>query len=320
MDVAVPETLPDGLESQLEAAWRVRQAHFAPRITCAYPVDTALVSVTGARCALDCAHCGGHYLRHMQPIDEAQVEGASSVLISGGCDPHGRVPVLDALQWVAKLRGGQGAAADRSPGASQGGGADRVPGRKLNWHVGLIDEPTAAAISAALAPGVDTISFDVVGDRQTIEECYGLDATPALYEATYRMLRRYARVVPHITIGLRGGELGHERPAMELLSRSGLDALVLIVFIPTPNTRYADRAPPTVEQVAGLLAEARQRFPDVLLQLGCMRPRRAYRAQLDPLAVRAGVNVIVSPSREGRAAAEALGLQVVQTRECCVFV
>ena len=49
------------------------------------------------------------------------------------------------------------------------------PGRRLNWHVGLIDEPTPAAI----APYVDVISFDVVGDRQTIREVYGLDATPA---------------------------------------------------------------------------------------------------------------------------------------------
>jgi uncharacterized radical SAM superfamily protein len=296
------DTMPKGLERQLEAAWRVRQAHFAPQITFAYPVDTALVSVTGDRCALDCAHCGGHYLRHMQPLGEAQVEGASSVLISGGCDPQGRVPVLDALEQMAALRG-------KEP-----------PVRKLNWHVGLIDEPTAAAIAAALVPGVDVISFDVVGDRRTIQECYGLDATPALYETTYRVLRRYARVVPHITVGLRGGKLGHERPAMDMLARSGLDALVLIVFIPTPNTRYADCAPPAVKEVAGLLAEARQRFPDVLLQLGCMRPRRAYRARLDPLAVRAGVNVLVSPSREGRAEAQRLGLQAVQTRECCVFL
>ena len=305
MDVSMPEPIPARLETQLEAAWRVRQAHHAPRITFAYPVDTALVSVTGARCALDCAHCGGHYLQHMQPVEEAQVEGASSILISGGCDPQGRVPVLNALEQVAALRGAPGGA----------GAAGQNPGRKLNWHVGLIDEPTATALS----PYVDAISFDVVGDRATIEECYGIDATPELYEQTYRMLRRHAHVVPHITIGLRGGALGHERPAMDMLARSGLDALVLIVFIPTPHTRYADHAPPTVEQVAGLLAEARQRFPDVLLQLGCMRPRRAYRAQLDPLAVRAGVNVIVSPSREGKAAAEALGLQVVQTRECCVF-
>ena len=163
------------LDAQLEAAWRTRPAHFAPQITYALPLDTALVSVTGTACALDCAHCGGHYLRHMQPLETAQVEGASSILISGGCDPHGRVPVLKTLQQVADLR------PDRRAGADQEAGADQKPGqRRLNWHVGLIDEPTAVAI----APYVDAISFDVVGDRRTIRQVYGLDATPALYEDT----------------------------------------------------------------------------------------------------------------------------------------
>jgi len=281
------------LESQLDAAWRVRQANFAPQITFAYPLDTALVSLTGARCELGCAHCGGHYLRHMQPIEAAQVEGATSVLVSGGCDTLGRVPVTEHLDEIRTLR----------------------PGRRLNWHVGLIDEHEMQAI----APYVDVISFDVVGDWETIRDVYGLEAAPADYATTYKMLRRYSTVVPHITVGLRCGALGHERPALDLLAEIGLEALVFIVFMPTPGTRYAACLPPDVEAVAALLAEARLRFPEVSLQLGCMRPRQGYRARLDPLAVRAGVNAIVSPSREGRAAAEELGLEVVETRECCVF-
>jgi uncharacterized radical SAM superfamily protein len=240
----------------------------------------------------------------MQPIEEADAGDAPSVLISGGCDPLGRVPVVEVLDRVAVLRAGQ------------------PPGRPFNWHLGLIDAPMADAIAGVMAPG-DVVSFDVVGDRQTIQEVYGLDATPADYEATYRLLRRAlpptVRVVPHITIGLRGGQLGHERPAMDALARCGLDTLVMLVLIPTPGTCYADRSPPKVEQVARLLAEARLRFPSVPLHLGCMRPRRAYRDRLDPLAVRAGVNLLVSPSREAKTAAQALGLRVVQTRECCVF-
>jgi hypothetical protein len=281
------------LQSELDAAWRVRTAHFPPHITFAYPLDTALISLTGSNCGLQCAHCGGHYLRHMQPVWEAQVEGATSVLISGGCDAEGRVPVTEHLDQIAAI----------------------AAGRRLNWHVGLIDEDDIKAI----APHVDAISFDVVGDAQTIRQVYGLHKGPDAYERTYRMLRRHARVIPHITIGLRGGVLGHERPAMDMLSRAGAEALVFIVLIPTPGTRYAGAplVPPPL--VARLLAEARQRFPDIPLQLGCMRPRKAYRAELDPLAVRAGVNVIVSPSRQARRQAAALGLSAITTRECCVF-
>jgi uncharacterized radical SAM superfamily protein len=281
------------LQSQLDAAWRVRAAHHAPQISFAYPLDTALMSLTGDQCALQCAHCGGRYLCHMQPIGEARPGGATSALISGGCDLEGRVPVTEHLDQIAAL----------------------AAGRRLNWHVGLIDESDMQAI----APYVDAISFDVVGDTETIHEVYALAKTASDYAATYAMLRRYARVVPHITVGLRCGELGHERPALDLLARAGLDELVFIVFMPTPGTAYADCPPPPVKEVALLLAEARQRFPAIPIQLGCMRPRRGYRAQLDPLAVRAGLNAVVSPSREGRAMAEALGLAVVETRECCVF-
>ena len=291
--MATPTTTTHHLDKQLARAWRIRQAHFSPQITFAYPVDTALISLTGAECTLQCAHCGAHYLRHMQPIWQADVGQASSVLLSGGCDLSGRVPVGEHLAEIRRI----------------------CPGRRLNWHVGLIDEQAMQAI----APYVDAISFDLVGDRHTIHEVYGLRKTPQEYAEIYAMLRKYARVIPHITIGLRHGQLGHERPAMDMLARLGAEAVVFIVFIPTAGTRYAGYAPPAVDEVALLLADARQRFPEIPIHLGCMRPRGEYRARLDPLAVRAGVNVMVSPSRQGREMAESLGLTVRKTRECCVF-
>lgn len=281
------------LSEKLARAWAARLAHFADEITWSYPLDTAVLSLTGRQCALDCAHCGGHYLGGMRPIWEAKPDASPSCLISGGCDPTGKVPVLAHLDQVRAWR----------------------PGRKLNWHVGLISE----AEMETIAPLVDLISFDFVGDDITIREVYGLDRTVEEYVKTYRLLRRYARTLPHITVGLRGGELGHELPAFERLQELGADGLVLLVFIPTPGTRYANRQPPAPEAVADLLAEARLRFPEVPLYLGCMRPQGQYRDQLDPLAVQAGVNVIVSPSRPARQLAADLGLVARSSRECCVL-
>jgi uncharacterized radical SAM superfamily protein len=281
------------LETKLARAWAVRRAHFPNVILWSYPVDTAVLSLTGEQCALDCAHCGGHYLGGMKPIWEAKPDGSTSCLISGGCDPTGRVPVTAHLERVRAWR----------------------QGRKMNWHVGFVDE----AEMEAIAPLVDVISFDFVGDEATIREVYGTERTVADYVETYQLLRRYARTLPHVTIGLRGGELGHELPAFELLQQLGADGPVLLVFVPTPGTRYADRQPPDVAAVADLLAEARLRFPDVPLYLGCMRPKGRYRDELDSLAVRAGVNVIVSPSRPARQLAADLGLSIHQTRECCVL-
>jgi len=278
---------------KLVRAWATRRAHFPDEITWSYPLDTAVLSLTGRQCALDCAHCGGHYLAAMRPIWEVEPDASSSCLISGGCDPTGRVPVLAHLDRVRTWR----------------------PGRRMNWHVGFISE----AEMAAIAPLVDVVSFDFVGDDITIHQVYGLDRSVEDYVVTYRLLRRYARTLPHVTIGLRGGELGHELPAFERLQECGADGLVLLVFIPTPGTRYADRHPPAPEAVADLLAEARLRFPDIPLYLGCMRPQGPYRDRLDPLAVQAGVNAIVSPSRPARQLAADLGLAAYSIRECCVF-
>jgi lipoyl synthase len=281
------------LESKLARAWAARQANFPDEITWSYPLDTAVLSLTGPNCGLNCAHCGGHYLKGMRPIWEAEPDGAPSCLISGGCDPAGRVPVLAHLDRVRAWR----------------------QGRRLNWHVGLISE----AEMAAIAPLADLVSFDLVGDDETIREVYGLDRTVQDYVEAYRLIRRYARTLPHITIGLRGGVLGHERPALQLLEEMGADGLVFLVLIPTPGTRYAGRLPPSPAVVADLLAEARLRFPTTPIYLGCMRPKGPYRDELDPLAVRAGVNVIVSPSRAARRRAAELGLATRNMRECCVL-
>ena len=278
---------------KLRRAWAVRQANFGAEITWSYPLDTAVLSLTGKECGLDCAHCGGHYLGGMRPIWETAPDGSTSCLVSGGCDATGRVPVMAHLDQVRAWR----------------------QGRTMNWHVGFVSEKEMEAI----APLVDVVSFDFVGDEATIREVYGLDRTVDDYVETYRLLRRHARTLPHVTIGLRGGALGHEMAAFEQLQALGADGLVLLVFIPTPGTRYAERQPPPVDAVADLLAEARLRFPAVPLYLGCMRPKGAYREALDPLAVQAGLNVIVSPSRAARKAAEALGLAARQIRECCVL-
>jgi len=283
----------DTMHERLAEAWRVRQAHLPSEIVFVYPLDTALISLTGHHCDLDCAHCGGYYLQHMIPVWRAEVGRATSCLISGGCDASGRVPVTRYLEQIKAIR----------------------QGRKMNWHVGLIGEADLLVI----APYTDVVSFDFVGDDETIHEVYGLDCTVADYVKTYRMLRRHTRVIPHITIGLRGGAIGHEYPAMKKLQELGVDGLVFIVFIPTAGTRYAYCQPPPIEDVVNILAEARLRFPDRPLHLGCMRPHGQYRAQLDSLAVRAGVNKIVSPAREAVPLAKELGLSIVQGRECCVF-
>ena len=257
------------------------------------PSQTLPITLTGNHCRLQCAHCGGHYLQSMVPVEKADATGRTSCLISGGCDERGRVPIGPHLPRIRELRSG----------------------RVLNWHVGLIDEEEMRAI----APLVDVISFDWVGNDQTIREVYGLDYRVTDYACTYSMLRRYVRVVPHLTLGLRGGEMSGEYQALDQLGELGLEALVLLVFIPTPGTRFDRCQPPSVASVVAFIEQARSRLTNTPVYLGCMRPGGRYRRELDPLAVSAGVSKVVNPARSAVERAQELGRSICWESECCVI-
>ena len=209
------------------------------------PRLTLPVSVTGKECALNCAHCGGHYLQGMVGLEEAlgrRGEGVKSFLVSGGCNPEGRVPHRERWAELEAL-------------ALRG---------SLNFHPGLVGAADAAAIGGIAR----VVSFDFVVDRAVIEEVYGLQASPDDYIRSYRYLRRHCRVVPHICIGIMGGRIESEYRALKILRREGAEAISFIVFRPTPGTAFAGAAPPSPEETAAVLAEARVLFPRAPLYLG----------------------------------------------------
>ena len=125
--------------------------------------------------------------------------------------------------------------------------------------------------------------------------------------------------MPHITLGLRGGQWGGEEKALDALEELGLDGLIFNVFIPTPGTRYALTQPLPVEEVIHFLARTRMRFPDLSLALGCMRPKGRYRQILDQAAVALGLNRLVMPTPRARRLAGELGLHVIRGEECCAL-
>lgn len=283
------------LEHRLKESWQIRKENFAPEIYCTYPRKTKAVSVTGHRCSLNCSHCGGHYLQHMIPLHDVVTRDldAASYLISGGCDPSGKVPIAQHVGLLKQLS----------------------MHKRLNLHVGLVDPEDIEVISQV----ADKVSFDFIADSETIREVLGLTKTADDYIACYRNLRAQCSVIPHICIGLRGGKISGEYRALDLLQKIGAERLTFIVFTPTPGTQFADRQPPEIHDVLAVLLEARKKFPGVPLSLGCMRPGGSYRRQLDPLAVRIGINCIVNPVPEAVRVAQTLGLAVVNREECCVF-
>lgn len=280
----------------MERAWQARRSGFPGTIEFIVPRRTLAVSVTGKSCALNCAHCSGVYLHSMASIKKAlnQPGGQTrSYLVSGGSDSQGRVPLLKHWPELKLL-------AERGP---------------LNLHAGLVSEKEARRLGEIAT----VVSFDLVGDNETIAAVYGLKAGVDDYLQAYRHLQKYTRVVPHICIGLNGGKIKGEYEALHLLSKEKVEAISMIVFRPTKGTPLSDCPPPGPEEVARFLATARLTFPHTPLYLGCMRPGGRYREQLDTYAVRAGINKIVLPAPAARQQAIQMGLTISFSEECCAL-
>lgn len=285
------------MEGKIARAWQIRKANFADQIEFDIPVKTKAISVTGNHCELKCAHCNGHYLGQMADIKDWRAEigpDTTSYLISGGCDKNGKVPILRHLPLLQKMKQSQ---------------------RRTNLHVGLLDKDEIEQISKV----ADVVSFDFVGDDVTIKEVYGLDKKVVDYINVYQALQKKIKVIPHICIGLRGGQISGEYKALELLRELGPEGLVFIVLAPTEGTLWANKTPPAIDDVVQVLCQAREMFPKVPIHLGCMRPRGSYRSRLDYLAVRCGVNKIVQPTPDAIALAQELGLIIKRGEECCVL-
>lgn len=281
----------------LTKAWQIRRENFPGEVSFCKPIKTAVISATGSRCDLKCAHCNGHYLRSMTPVELWQKgvkPETKSILVSGGCDPNGRVPVFHSLHILEDIK---------------------KAGLRINLHTGLVGKEELEQISKI----ADTVSFDFVGDTETVREVYGLRKEVGQYIDAYRELKKWVRVIPHICIGLRGGQISGEYKAIDLLRDMGADGVVFLVFRPTRGTRFGNMLPPAPYDVARVLCKARIELPKVPLHLGCMRPGGNYRQELDRLALMCGLNKIVQPAPGMAEIAAGLGLDIKLGEECCAL-
>jgi uncharacterized radical SAM superfamily protein len=177
-----------------------------------------------------------------------------------------------------------------------------------------------AEVARQIGDLASVVSFDVVLDDDTIREAFHGMWTGSDYIETFRALRKgKATVVPHVLIGLKKGQIAGEFRAVEFLLNEGIDRLIFIILIPTADTPWSDVPPPSIDEVARVLAWTRAQAPGLDISLGCMRPAGKYRREVDAMAVRCGVDRIVLPHPDALKVASTLGLSVVKKEECCAF-
>jgi lipoyl synthase len=266
------------------------------------------VSVTGNSCALNCKHCGGKVLETMHPADTPEKllelctrlkqDGARGVLVSGGCLPDGSVPLEKFVSVLDKVKRGLGLT--------------------VFVHTGIVNSETAFQLKAA---GVDAALIDVIGCDETIREIYNLNTTAKDYADSLKALNAAGiDFVPHVIVGLHGGELKGEFAALNMIKPYKPSAVVIISFMPIRGTAMGKTKPPTPQDIAKTAATARVMFPQTPLVLGCMRPKGRHRVETDLLALKAGVDGITFPSEEAIQNAKTSGYDVGFSSFCCAQI
>ena len=245
------------------------------------------ISVTGASCELNCLHCNHHYLKGMVNAGTPEAlysflkrlteNGGIGALISGGSTHEGKVPLAPFLPTLARIK--------------------KETDLILNVHTGFIEKNEAEALFEA---GVDVVSCDVVGDRETAQKVYGLNKGPEDHKETLCALKEAGipYIVPHVTVGLHFGDLKGESNALRMIREVITpDSIVINVLIPTKGTPMESFSPPSNKDVLEVIWKAVELF-DVPVCLGCMRPRN--NPELEVQGREMGLAGIVLPTRGGR--------------------
>ncbi|MFQ5923776.1 MAG: radical SAM protein [Anaerolineales bacterium] len=303
------------------ACLEIRRAHFPDQIsfhtpglklykTSEYtdqePGEYVSISLTGTACALSCEHCKMSVLRGMADLGQFDGtlfeickllagRGARGVLISGGSDRLGRVPLLQHVPDLVRIR--------------------EELKLTIRVHTGLPDERTCRALGEV---DLDGAMIEVIGHRDTIQQVYHLASVPEDYEHALAQLERHGvPAIPHIILGLHfGGMLGEWR-ALEMVAAHPPKLLVLVILMPLTGTPMAGVQSPSADEIGAYFEFARKTMPDIPIMLGCARPLGPIKAEIDSLAIDAGLNGIAYPAEGMVGYARQRGLEPQFINACC---
>ena len=311
------------LEELQTEAFRIRKSHFGDELTFSIPGTVsyhdnnlpyqrdrfAAVSVTGKHCDLQCGHCKGRLLESMIPAENPETflqaaerlraNGAHGILVSGGADQNGEVPLKKFIPSIKVLK-------------------EKDAQFKVIAHTGLIQRKTAIALKEA---GVDQILIDVIGDDDTIREVYHLNKGVDDYEETLWMLKELGhRLAPHIIIGHHFGEIRGEWKALEMVTRVGVETIILVIFkvlLPAGKNNFTVPRP---EETSRISAIARILNPRIPIRMGCIRPAHPWKAEMEKGFILSGVNTIAYPLQGTIEYAKEIGFKTKFVEMCCSLV
>lgn len=221
--------------------------------------------------------------------------GGEGVLISGGSDARGHVP-LGRFAEVIRA-------------------AKQDLGLQVVVHTGLVEPDTARFLGEA---GIDAAMLDIIGSAEVAKKVYHLDSGPQRMAESLDLLKEYnIPIAPHILVGLDYGRFNGELEALDMIAQRNPQSVVIIALSPLRGTPMAGTDPPTPEMIGRIMTIARLGMEETPLLLGCARPIGNHKIHTDEFAVKSGVNGIAYVSQQGVDLARGLGLQPIFRDVCC---
>jgi len=310
----------DDLDNWLSRAFQSRLTSFDNQLVCysptAYPYEIKdhkqvrssnflSLSVTGTSCSLNCEHCASQLLKGMEATItpeslferclEIKSQGGEGVLISGGSDSSGYVPLERFGKAIGRVK--------------------NELDMQVVVHTGLVTPETAYQLAKA---GIDAAMLDVIGDDDVSSKVYHISDGPRKMRRSLDILEEHKiPTVPHVLVGLNYGQLGGEIEALQMISEGSPSAVVIIALSPVRKTPMENATPPSPENIGRIMSVTRLGFPDIPILLGCARPMGQHKIDTDKFAIRSGVNGIAMISQEGVDFARAQGLEPKFEDVCC---
>jgi len=319
----IDELIKIPLDELQSRAFGIRKENFGKEITFSFPSTVshhtddlppqkdrfAAISITGKRCELNCEHCKGRLLETMIPaadpdaflqvVDRLRSQGARGVLVSGGANREGEVPLERFVSPMRSIK-------------------DKDPQFKIIVHTGLIRRGAAQGLKEAR---VDQVLIDVIGDKDTIREVYHLNKRVEDYEETLKMLKDVGhRLAPHIIIGHHLGEIRGEWKALDIVTQVGVETIVLVVLKPLFSLGKNLMKIPKPEETSRISAIARILNPSIPIRMGCIRPAHPWKAAMERGLIDSGVNTIAYPLQGTVDYARAMGLETRFSEMCCSLI
>jgi lipoyl synthase len=319
----IKDLIEKPLKELQSEAFRIRKNHFGNELTFSIPSTVsyhdknfssqknrfAAISITGSHCDLRCAHCKGKLLESMIPAEDPQtflrtadrlrLNGAHGILVSGGADQNGEVPLKKFIPSIRELK-------------------EKAPQFKVIVHTGLIRRETAEELKDS---GIDQILIDVIGDDDTIREVYRLNKRVEDYEETLWMLKEMGhRLAPHIIIGHHFGEIRGEWKALEIATRVGVETIVLVIFKALHPSGKNHFKIPNPEETSRISAIARILNPNIPIRMGCIRPAHPWKAKMEKGFIDSGVNTIAYPLQGTIDYVKETGLKTKFIEMCCSLI